>query len=219
MRKAEYDLLTWKSLPSSAKLTNDEGKGWTYWEQPSIVSVTPGETLTLKFSAKQENVLYTQSIVVVEWFDPAEKRWRWLVTPRLSLGTYDWSNFEETFTIPENISQIRVGRLLGGAGAPEKAGTTWFDNLRVYQDGAPIYENQFTDWMPYIGGGVGAIIGGVAGEVYKPVGPIASPLLGAALGATIGAGIGAIASQPATITTVTIPQIGTTPEQTYIITN
>ena len=49
---------------------------------------------------------------------------------------------------------------MGGA-----KGVTWFDDVKVYQDNVLIYSNDFSNWNPYIGAGIGAVIGGVGGHL------------------------------------------------------
>ncbi len=216
MRKVEYDLLTWKSPPSSIKLFNSEGKRAT--TQPPRLFDLPvplGSTITVSVQAKQSNVMSQFGIKSHVHFGriAPDGRLLWLYDLLLPYGTFDWSEWTAEFKIPEDTITM-VGTVKGGPGTPEAPGITWFDDLKIYQDDVLIYENDFSDWTPIIGATAGAIIGGIAGEIYKPIGPIFSPLLGALGGAALGAAV----SQPATISTVTIPKIGVTPEQTYIST-
>ena len=130
--------------------------------------------------------------------------------------------WEQVIKMSRLSPESKFLRLILVAGIPVSSGQiaqTWFDDLKIYQDDVLIYENIFSDWAPYTGAALGAGIGVIAGVTYKPIGPIASPLIGAALGVLVGAGIGALASQPTSVATVTIPQIGITPETTYVVTN
>ncbi len=223
MRKAEYDFLTYTSFPSSVKLINDEVGQTAWWKTwvPYSLPVTPGSTLRTEVKIKQQDVINRPESRVIllglkagEWVGSKDLGLGYPFIGYVPLGTFDWTLFERTITVPDDVPTIRLA-YAGGAGTPERTGLTWYDDLKIYQDDVFIYENKFSDWTP-VGAVAGGIIGGVTGELTKPIGPI-SPLIGALGGVALGAGIGYALSQPATITTVTIPQIGPTPEQTYIV--
>jgi len=149
MKKTEYDFIAWfpeTSPPSCAKLINDEGQGWTNWPVADL-SVKPGAAITLEFKAKQENVMYTPSAVVVNGWDG--KEWIRIWGVDLPLGSFDWRTVKpEKWWIPPGVSVIRVF-LSGGAGDRERPGITWFDDLKIYMDDRLIYENKFSNWLPY----------------------------------------------------------------------
>ena len=218
MRKKEHDFLIWTSPPSSIKLTSDEARGSWHGHWFVVKPVTPGATLTAQINVKQQDVITGEpGQVVIQAHDTIEAKWIEILRLRHPEGTYKWITEEGSTIVPVNIDMIRIALSGGGTTNPELPAITWIDDLRIYQNGTQIYEETFSDWTPIIGAGVGAVIGGLTGEALKPIGPI-SPLIGVAIGAAIGAGIGVSATQPTTISTVTIPQIGTTPETTYIIT-
>jgi len=149
MRKTEFDFLTWTSFPSSLKQLNDEVGGWTWSGYfPDTITVRPGSTIKFEFNAKQQNVLTQyRSHYRIIGFD-GEK---WVNIPRalisLPIGTFDWKHYETHFVVPANIKAIR-GAPRGGAGMPE-AGITWWDDLKIYMDDKLIYENKFSNWLPY----------------------------------------------------------------------
>ena len=144
MRKVEYDFLTWTSFPSSLKLLNNESgnESWTHFDLPKI-SVVPGATLRCKVKAKQENVTYSVSHgghglpSMPSFFE-------------LPLGTFDWKEFAgEEFKVAPGTHEM-TPYLDGGSGSKGLPGVTWFDDLRVYQDGVLIYSNDFSNWAPII---------------------------------------------------------------------
>jgi len=186
MRKKEYDFLTWTSFPSSIKLTNDERRewawtGWVFYGLP----VRPGSKLTVKFKAKQQNVLYSVSHVPIDGYNGSE--WRRIVNFGLSLGTFDWTEHSRTITVPSDIISIRSS-LAGGAGSPEALGITWYDDLRVYMDDKLIFSYDFGNWNPIIGAGAGIVGIGVPAYLYTKNIPVAigagvvASLVGAAIG-------------------------------------
>jgi len=149
MKKAEYDFLTWTSFPSSLRFYNDEREGWAWREWILITLPKRGGTLRLEVNVKQENVLYTRSHIPFSLFD-GEK---WLpvgTIPTLDFptGTFNWQTFKYEHALPPATAAIRI-LPSGGAGSPEAPGITWFDDLRIYQDGKLIYENKFSNWLPY----------------------------------------------------------------------
>ncbi len=210
--KMEYDFLTWNSAPSSIILTNNEEimRGW--WMIFKNVPVTPGTRVRVEIMAKSDNVPapyhpgkakeYGSYLTIWGSNDSVTYQQHLLAIPSISVlprgvnGKTDWTKYALEMEIPPDMRFIR-GQLAAATGL------TWFDDLKIYQNGALIYENQFTDWA-LVGAGVGAILGGVAGEIYKPLGPIVSPLIGALGGAALGGGIGYAVTQPTTVTIVTI---------------
>ena len=147
--KAEYDFFKYTSFPSSLKLVNDQMKGWVWWRQIKEVSVTLGATIKGQWKAKQENILYSRSHIVVNGWNGVEWKRIWVFPGGLGegmpLGTFDWKEFSETFKAPSDITAIRM-LIAGGAGSPEAPGITWFDDLKIFSNGVLIYENKFTGW-------------------------------------------------------------------------
>lgn len=210
MRKPEYDFLNWTSFPSSGKVFTDEARydAWATWGVSPVIPVTPGRTLKAEVMVKQQNVMYSRSHVHMVGYDG--KTWRVMpsippVETPIPVGTFDWKKFLLEETIPSDIIAIRVDPA-GGAGSPEAPGITWFDNLKIYQDDVLIYSNDFTNWNPYIGAGIGTPIGGVAANLLKePLGPIVSEAVGAGLGGAVGGLIGLLTA----IGVIPIPTIPT----------
>jgi len=162
LRKWEYDFLVWKSFPSSLKIISNEPRT-PLWAPPSqSFPVNEGDVIGIEVAVKQQNVLDPNfpSIAGITGWRPAEEKWRMFkdVAGRLSHLYLP--------TIPLGITAIRFHQV-GGPGIPEKVGITWFDDLKIYQNGELIYENTFDNWLPYIiGGGVLGIVG-VAGATTK----------------------------------------------------
>ena len=150
MRKAEYDFLSWTSFPSSGKILNDTRNLWAYFFDgytPSL-AVTPGSTIMIKVNAKQSNVMFMRSGVVIHWYDREADKWRYLKELKLPLGSFDWQVFEYTFKVPAGVTLIRGRIRAGGSGTPGSPGITWFDDLKIYQDDKLIYDNYFTALRP-----------------------------------------------------------------------
>jgi len=131
-----YDFVVWKSFPSSAKI---DGGGW--WRLDTFY-VVPG-TIEIEVTVKQKDVTEANShIALLGWDEHGTYVGRLSVNPPLAapgfpLGSFDWTVFSGVATIPENVSIARVD-LAGGKGI------TWFDDLKIYQNGELIYEEYFS---------------------------------------------------------------------------
>jgi len=204
VRKSEYDFLTWKSFPSSIKLYNDEAAGVTKFLAFNNLPVSPGP-IKLQVNAKQENVLPTPySYIALSTFNGSE--WKHLSELILPIGTFDWRSFtldRPDRPIPSDAKMLRA-ILVGAAGTKESPGLTWFDDLRVYQDDVLIYSNDFSEWAPAVGAGLGAITLGYVGytnpldlkNVDRRWDRIITALLGAGVGASLGGGLGYALAPP-----------------------
>jgi len=213
VRKVEYDF--WPnciSPPSCRKVFNDEPTWWYPWEASTpTIRVLPNSNVTIKVWAKQENALNTEykSVVSLKGWDGETYRW---IPPGgigLPIGTFDWQEFEIKFPIPDDIIGIILRTAVGGGLSPETPCIIWYDDLRIYMDDALIYENDFSDWAPVIGAGLGMITLGYVGYTY-PVEPLGKPLttlLGAAVGAGLGGGLGYALTQQAISMPVATPLI------------
>ena len=165
MKEKKHDFLTWKSFPSSAKLTNDEIKGWAWWGYVyENLSVEPGAVLSIRVKAKQKDVTHHVSHIPIDGFDGIE--WRRMASLHLPLGTFDWKEHRRDIVVPPSIIAIRSSPA-GGAGSEELPGITWYDDLKVYQDGDLIFSEDFTNWNSYIPylivGGIVSVIVGLIG--------------------------------------------------------
>jgi hypothetical protein len=195
MIKAEYDFSNWTSFPSSIKLTNDTENQRSYfgWRVP----VAPGKTLTLTFKGKGENQtihpiskLGTSHVSIDgEYADGRRVR---LLTVSFPLGSFNWQEFKGSVVVPSDIWYIRID-LWSGTGLPEKPNIAWFDDLKVYMDNTLIFSNDFTNWNPYIGAGVGGILTAVPAYLITKKPEYA--LVGI-VGALIGAGVGYMTAKP-----------------------
>ena len=210
MKKAEFDFLSYTNFPSSLKLDNDESTlYWGWWQ--SNIPVKSG-AVTVQVSARKENVLPLEggSRVVVEGSSDGVT-WKWLGYVDVGVGSFGWKTYSGNITIPSGIVLLRVV-LRDGAGLMGKPAITWFDGLRVYQDDELIYANDFSNWDPMIGAGIGAPIGGVAGYLLKePLGPMVSEAVGAVLGGALGGGVGLLTGM-GIIPVPQIPGLGAAPE-------
>ena len=155
IRESGYDLQTWKSFPSSLVTTSDETFVRVY---PAVLEFNPGSTLTIEGLIKGEKVW---SPAFIGWFLDAEKKWFDLVfvpeaartagSPDELKGTFDWIKVQNSKVAPPETRFIRLecrgGRPEGYPPPPQptgEIGKTWFDDLRVYQDGVLIYADDFT---------------------------------------------------------------------------
>jgi len=193
--KFEYDFLPWNytSFPSSLKVVNDEYEARrTAWREIfRNLSVTPGATLTVKFNCKQQDVLYSTAHMSLRGWNGREWVWIGAIPPRAPTGTFPWEERSGSLTIPEGITMIR-GSFGAGPGTIESPGLTWIDDLQVYLDNKLIYFNDFSNWNPYIGAGVGGVGVSVPTYLYtKNVSvAIGAGVLGSLIGAAIGVAIG-----------------------------
>jgi len=145
MKRIEYDFFKWTSFPSSIALKNDESVGWAVHTVIMNLSIEPGAMLTARVKTAQKDVTFNRSHLVIDGWDGS----RWVRLPSaidLPWGTYDWRELEGRGEIPRNVKVIRIV-LTGGGGRP--IGITWFDDLKIYQDDKLIYENKFSNWLPY----------------------------------------------------------------------
>jgi hypothetical protein len=189
----EYDFLTWTSFPSSVKLVNDEPEKATWLLVFDFLSVKPGASIRAEMKAKQEKVLYPKYVsgFAVDGWDG--KEWKRIARLALPLGNFDWSEQRLDLVVPSGIMAIR-GALAGGAGSSEGVpGFTWFDDLKIYQDDVLIYANDFSNWNPYIGAGLGGALTAVPAYLIAKKPEYA--LVGV-IGALIGAGVGYMTAKP-----------------------
>jgi len=183
VRAIEYDFLTWTSFPSSLKIVNDVLNSWHWYSEVGRgTPVKPGGKLKVSVKAKLQNVVSNESHVAVDGWNGSS--WVRLMDLGVKTGTIDWAEWNGETTVPAGIQYIRCN-LAAGGGTPE--GITWYDDLKIYQDGALIYANDFSNWNPIIGAGAGAAVGAVAGYALtkKPIYALAA-LPGALIGGIVG---------------------------------
>lgn len=163
MRKVEYDFLVWTSFPSSLKMVNDEAKAHPIFPYEPVreLSVKPGAKVTVTVNVKFQNTRYGDTHVAVDGFTATRERRR-LITKRVDSGrgTLDWKPVNFSFDVPGDVVMV-TPIFWAGAGNSENPGVSWFDDFKIYQDGKLIYANDFNNWNPIIGTGVGASVGGI----------------------------------------------------------
>ena len=155
--KREYDFLNWISPPSSLKLTNSAARrvwirGWQ-----TRIAIEPVDILA-RIEARQENVNPEYEAVShfhISPFDKDGARIEYGQDILLPYGSFEWAPFKKTLKIPSNTKTILL-YVSGGPGTPENPGVTWFDNLKIYQDGVLIYENKFT--APIVQTAIGVVL-------------------------------------------------------------
>jgi len=156
LKKVEYDFLSWSSFPSSLKMINDEARRgpWLvlFHNQPT----TPGARITATFKIKEEHTIRDPSGlwgVMIYWNrEPAPLPipgkaygWTWLEAGTTPLGTHDWMDWEIKAVHPvPSEGRYLLAYLVGPPG-----GISWWDDLKIYQDNKLIYENKFSNWLPY----------------------------------------------------------------------
>jgi len=140
----EYDFLTWTSFPSSVKVVNPEARHKTEIFAVNI-PVTPGATVKAVVNAKTKDVIPYRGNG--SWISimgsPDGVDWKYIdggftVPPVPGVrGTKDWQQYESEMRMPADIKLLRLHFTF-------PKGTTWFDDLKIYQDDKLIYENYFS---------------------------------------------------------------------------
>jgi len=143
-----YDFLDRISFPSSVKIVNPTGAHRTHVFSPAI-PITPGSLARAEVQAKTKDVLTPNGNG--SWISimgsPDEINWVYIgsgfTVPAVpgTWGTRGWAPFKSEMRMPADIRFLRCHFTY----AP---GITWFDDLKIYQDGVLIYENKFTGWWP-----------------------------------------------------------------------
>jgi len=146
MAKLEYAFLTFTSFPSSVKLINEEARRRGWWVIFKDLPVIPESKVIVEIKGKAENVQIGSYLTIYGSADGVTYRYLDFIVPRSTLlGTSPWATYTEEYktTIPTDVNFLR-GQLVAGQGV------TWFDDLKIYQDGVPIYENKFSNWGQFI---------------------------------------------------------------------
>ena len=178
------DFLSFKSFPSSLKITNIGPEKWIWYNVVTDLPVIPGKKVTYQIQVKQKDVVTEPSGINLYGKNGTSKAVSYGGFP---IGTYDWSLHENPgVTIPSDVTLLNVALFAG-------KGTTWVDDLKIFQDDVLIYSNDFSNYNPIIGAGVGAAIGASIGYVVKRKKPLIPALVGAGVGAGVGAAIGLFA--------------------------
>jgi hypothetical protein len=199
--KAEWDFLVWSTFPSSLKLVNFQTDRDFAYKPVDKLSVKPGSTVKVEIKAKIQDVagpIYRWAagsrIRVTGWY-PNREEHMFTEFPDhfIGTGTLDWHTVSFEGKIPAEINMISLYLTCGYASSKDKPATTWFDDLKIYQDGVLIYANDFTNWNPYIGAGAGGALTAVPAYLItrKP-----EYALVGIIGALIGAGVGYATAKP-----------------------
>ena len=138
------DFLTWKSFPSSLKLENvTEPVSYVWPTLAEGVPVTPSKPLRVEVYAKQvDSSLYHSGVRVDAW---TGEKWYYAVGWLEFFGTFNWKKFVVTSN-PVQMDAKALKVMIFALGPKGK--TTWYDDLRIYQDDILIYENKFTGLWP-----------------------------------------------------------------------
>jgi len=149
-----YDLLNWKSAPSSLKLENTGPEKWVWHNVTKNLPVVSGKELSVQVYVKQEDVVERASGINFYGHNGEIRAMPILAFPK---GTYNWQPLKrDAVKVPSDVTLIDIA-LYGGKG------TTWYDDLYIYQDDALIYENKFSNWgltlipVAAIGTGLGVV--------------------------------------------------------------
>jgi len=158
MPKVEYDFLNWTSFPSSIKIMNDRNTPFYHVIRRNLPLKGLGAEIKIVVAGKTENVrlppkgVYPRNSYVGLYADGLE---HWTGMGVFDFyGTRDWEVHSATFTIGKypatpNVDYRLVNVVLGvPMASPEEPSITWFDDLKIYQDGKLIYDNYFTVFRP-----------------------------------------------------------------------
>ena len=140
----EYDFLSWTSFPSSLKLSSSEKDHVTGPYTP-ILPIKPMARLRIEVNAKQQNVVGPYVSGFQLRGGPKEPELATFCRVTLPKGTFDWLHFTSIEEVAPPGIQWITGVVWSGTG-----GSTWFDDLKIYQDDALIYSNDFSNWAPII---------------------------------------------------------------------
>jgi hypothetical protein len=156
LKKVEYDYHIRVNPPSSIRLESDEEPYPGYTEASMALfkvahphlEVKAGSLLYIQFQRKLEDVSYRGSYLCLDAYKESGGWYRVRnIGMETGLGTKDWEKVSFVFSVPSGVTSIR-GACFGGGGDP--VGITWFDDLKIYQDGVLIYETKFSNWAPFI---------------------------------------------------------------------
>jgi hypothetical protein len=161
MIQVAHDFTKFHSFPSSLKLVSDEQAVAIH--QIKKIPVLAGSKILLKVNVKQENIVNNADIFSrISSRVLVDQQEQWLTQFfHFPAGTWDWTEFTSApVTIPVGGTMLSSFSIVGGSSLNSGVlGTTWFDDLKIYQDDILIYSDDFNNWNPYIGAGVGALAG------------------------------------------------------------
>jgi len=103
--------------------------GWS-WIRSDWISVEADEEYRFITHIKTENV--NASHIVLEAYDEINNRvFQLAQLPSATYGSFDWRIYKYKFTIPENITKIRVVLNAGWSNQNGSLAITWFDDIRL----------------------------------------------------------------------------------------
>ena len=127
-----------------------------------FIPVSTPSVIKVECNIKVENGVMEEAawIAIMGW-DTAgrEVRGTWFTTP--PLVSRDWVRVEASKEMPGEVAYVEIRMVCAGSGKKGELASTWFDDLKIYQDGVLIYANDFNNWNPYIGAGLGAVLTGI----------------------------------------------------------
>jgi len=149
VQKVEYDFLDFISFPSSLKIRNSALTRTGRLLQLTF-PVKPGDKVVVKVMAKQENVSPQSRNSLIDFNMLINGEWRYWMGLGLPAGSFGWSPFEITGVAPAGITRFMLrGVWGGGSGDDARPAVTHFDDLKIYHNDKLIYENKFSNWLPY----------------------------------------------------------------------
>lgn len=191
--KQEYDFSDYKSFPSSVKAESDTGisqSGMPGLLTYQYIPIRGQSTVRIEGMIKTANA--TKSAwLAISGIDTLNKGVdaTWFHAPTIAST---WTKVQIQGNMPSNVTKLLIEFAIAGSGTAGVVAKTWFDDVKIYQDDVLIYTNNFSNWNPYIGAGVGALAGIPAYIIAKKSTPKKRAMI--AVGATIaGAVIGGAA--------------------------
>lgn len=173
---ASYDFLTWTSFPSSLRVDVPAQYKIDHLIT-ELMRITPKTDISMEANFKWKNNDHFP-LVAIFWYDATgvEVGSTVLIHPLWQgprITDLEWTKITNVVrpTIPENAVIGKVVYRTGYSDKPGVIANCWLDDLKVYQDGTLIYANDFGNWNPIIGAGVGGAGGALAGYLItkKPV--------------------------------------------------
>jgi len=137
--KESYDFLQWTSFPSSLKVDNDTGKSANVTRKEAVdlyfVPVTTPARIRLECNIKTQNAVVDQPAwVAIQGYDAKGNP----VTGAHFTSSFayypDWVKSSAEYDMPAGVVLLAVRLVAAGSGVAGKMATTWFDDLKIYQD-------------------------------------------------------------------------------------
>lgn len=117
---------------SSLRITSYATPEVWSWMRSDWIEVSPGEQYQVTTRMKGENTVGSH-IVLEAYVEEENRSFQLGQVPHDGYGTFDWRTTTKTFTIPENVSRIRLDLNAGWPEEGKSSATTWFDNITLVQ--------------------------------------------------------------------------------------